>query len=295
VVNAVAGLTLFGSMDEDTGFTITNPVIGADATHTLQDKLLTLRNGAGTGISVGFSLAGNVGNIAVTLPPSTQTAAQIAALTQAAIHAHADFNAVQGTGGATAEVTVTNAAPGMTANASAGDTGFTVTTLTEGVSVGPISVLVDEALIASETGWRSDLPQCLAWIRHATSNQTIAASVASKILFGAGEQLGCPHYDSVESCFTVPRTGKYRVTLYANTGNATASRTDLRVYVNDARATDNEWRIERPARANDVMIGGSIVCQFTAGDRLTFFVWPESGTLTLYSGVKTYALIERLL
>jgi hypothetical protein len=65
--------------------------------------------------------------------------------------------------------------------------------------------------------------------------------------------------------------------------------------VNDARATDNEWRIERPARANDVMIGGSIVCQFTAGDRLTFFVWPESGTLTLYSGVKTYALIERLL
>jgi hypothetical protein len=215
--------------DISTTATLSEVTAGAAATHALGGTMLTLLNGGGASVTVGYSLAGDTGDIAVTLPASTRTAAQVAALTQAAIEAHADFGAVQGTGGATAEVTATNAARGLVSNgditaASAGDTGFTVAVLTQGKTGALTYVLADEDEIAAETGWK-ELATLVSFSasNSAGTNQTLASATTSKLHFITQDWDTHAQFDPALKRFICRVPGRYSFSLQCDMASASAS------------------------------------------------------------------------
>ncbi len=137
--------------------------------------------------TVGFSVAGNVGDIPVTILAADMSADAIAALVQAAVDAHARFIAtVDGN-----QVTVTNAEAGrVNTLATAGSTGFTVTVLQSGITGALTYCLVDEAQIGSAAGWR-ELPEMVGFSATGKPYDHYVASItARRLLTSAQIQLG---------------------------------------------------------------------------------------------------------
>ena len=130
-----------------TGFGVNVTTQGTN--HALEGKTLTLKALNRT-VTVGYSVTGIVGDIAITLPADTRTDAQIATLTQTAVEAHASFGAaVAGT-----VVTVTNTLAAAVSGAGAGTTGFTLAVLTAGIDrTGNLFILLATAALATDAGW----------------------------------------------------------------------------------------------------------------------------------------------
>ena len=288
-VNDDGGATyLPGSGDVDSGFTVTNPQYGTYATHTLQGTTLTLYSGTDTARTVGFSLAGNVGDIAVTLPASTQTAAQIAALARTAIEAHADFTATV----STTEVTVTNAAKGWVRDAIAGTTGFTIAVLTQGVTGAITYVLVDETLIATEAGW-NPLPVLISFsASNATGNQTLSSATHTKLDF-LTEDFDTHHqFDPVLRRFTCKVAGKYSVSAQIDLSSATgtSNRKILQIYKNGAafkRLVDIPFTTG--AGQDHIIDGTGVLFDLAVGDYLEAYAYAgDGGTVYFDSAIRSF-------
>lgn len=203
VTNASAGAT---------GFTINVTTNGVN--HTLEGKTLTLK-ALNLTVTVGYSLAGTVGDIPVTLPATTRTAAQIASLTQAAVEAHASFGAAV----LNEVVTVTNTLAAAVSGAGAGTTGFNLVVLTEGIdATGNLFVLLATADLASDAGWL-----CLPSIDNVIgpafaayydgANFAIGYQVATKVIptVEVYDTHGC--FDLGTGRFTPTKAGKYLFTV----------------------------------------------------------------------------------
>jgi hypothetical protein len=306
VTNMVAGVAE-ASVDVNMpysypGFYIDISVAGAAAMHTLQGKSFILLNGAGQEVSVGFGIAGGVGNIAVTLPPSTQTDAQIAALMQPLIHAHADFSAVQGTGGATAEVTVTNAANGFVkgtsySSASAASSGFTVAVLTAGKTGALTYVLVDETQIASEAGWK-ELPTVIGFsaINSSGSNQTLSGGVNTKLNFTTQSWDSHNQYEPTISRFICRVPGKYLFSGQIDLTNAAATSTRK---ILELRKNGSELKYLADIHANtpigqyQIIGGPGVVADLIAGDVVELYASASAGG-TVQFGVSYRSLFHAI-
>lgn len=281
---------LYDASDLSTTATLSEVTAGAAATHALGGTMLTLLNGGGASVTVGYSLAGDTGDIAVTLPASTRTAAQVAALTQAAIEAHADFGAVQGTGGATAEVTVTNAARGLVSNgditaASAGDTGFTVAVLTQGKTGALTYVLVDEDEIAAETGWK-ELPTLVSFSasNSAGTNQTLATATTSKLNFITQDWDTHAQFDPALKRFICRVPGRYSFSLQCDMASASASsnRKIIQLHKNGTltkRLID--IAIATGVGADHIIDGTGVLLDLVAGDYIEPYGYASLGA-TVY-------------
>jgi hypothetical protein len=303
VTNTVAGPTIYGSLDVDSGFIISNPVYGAAPVHALEGKELVLLNGAGQRVNVGFSLAGNVGNIAVTLPASTQTAAQIAALMQPLIHDHADFSAtVSG-----AEVTVTNAANGLVtdsslASAHPSTTGFTVAVLTAGKTGALTYVLVDETQIASEAGWR-ELPTVVGFsaINSTGSNQTINSGAYTKLNFVTQSWDSHNQYEPTLCRFICRVPGKYLFTAQIDLANTSTSSTrkilqfhkgSVGVYASAVKLIA-DVHAATPIGQNHIIGGTGVLLDLVAGDHVE--VWAHASIAgTVYFNIPHRSLFHAI-
>lgn len=132
-----------------TGVTIDFLVPGADESHTRNNSTITLYNSDNEAVIFGMSLAGNVGDVAITLPTETLTDDALALLTKIAIDDHAYFGASVFED----EVTVTNVGVGAATDAAV-TSGFTKTILTQGENPGSSYTLLDIDNITSEDGWQ---------------------------------------------------------------------------------------------------------------------------------------------
>ena len=303
VTNTVAGVTPYGSIDWDTGFMISNPVVGAAPVHALEGTELVLLNGAGQRVNVGFSLAGNVGNIAVTLPASTQTAAQIAALMQPLIHAHADFSAtISGV-----EVTVTNAANGLVTDSSISSahpstTGFTVAVLTAGKTGALTYVLVDETQIASEAGWR-ELPTVVGFsaINSTGSNQTINSGNYFKLNFVTQSWDSHNQYEPTRSRFICRVPGKYLFSGQIDLANTSTSSTrkilqfhkgSVGVYATSVKIIA-DITVATPVGQNHIIGGTGVLLDLVAGEHVEIFAF-SSITGTAYFNIPHRSLFHAI-
>lgn len=242
-----------------TGFGISVTTQGTN--HALEGKLLTLQ-ALNRIVTVGYSLAGTVGDIPITLPATTRTAEQIAALTQTAVEAHASFGAaVSG-----AVVTVTNTLAAAVSGSIAGTTGFGFAVLTAGVTgSGNLFLLLATAELATDTGWlavpaleNSIGPAFSAY--YGGSNFALLWGIFTKVVMATEtfDTHGC--YDPATGRFTPTKAGKYLINVSGRVALITGS-VSVTVFKNGADIGHRAGEVAVTNGSNAVRSGGAKIVQ----------------------------------